>query len=148
MAFDTAPRNTEICFISSHDPAIDWEKAEQEHQITKQGYRDDPTEEKSSQLEPLPGQSLTVFYLALPDSAAINKAMEQAEGTPQAFEMALRCIKAADGLKQAGRDVTLKRRADGRLDDASQSAIPWAVMVEIGFYLLARGSGLSDPLPS
>lgn len=148
MSFDALPRNTEIRFISAHDPGVDWAKAAAEHDLTQQSYKDDPSEEKADLLEPMAGQKLTVFCLDMPTSVTINRAMKEPEGTSQAQELALLCVRSTEHLTRAGKTIELKRRADGLLDEASQEAIPWAVLVEIGYFLLAKGSGLSDPLSS
>lgn len=148
MAFDTLESGIEIYFVSSQDPAIDWDETERTADFSKEAYELAPSEERAKALKFKAGELPTVFYLAIPEIRLVNKALREFEAIAALQYVAVRHIRRAENLKRAGKDVTLKQKSDKALDEKSENAIPTQVLHEIGRFLVQVGSGIERPLGS
>ena len=146
MAFDLIETSgLEIYFVSKLDPSIDWEATRIQKGFTRDDYEDDPSEDRAKSLVYKPGEEPTIFYLAIPDPKAINKALREYEGLAAIQYISKSHIMRAENLKKGGRVVGLDRRK-GILTEEAENKIPTPVLHEIGDYLIRRGGGLESPL--
>ena len=150
MAFDLVETSgLEVKFISSLDPAIDWEATRESARFTKEGYADDYADDKRDALIFCQGQEPTIFYLSIPDPRETNAVLREHEGGVGALQkLALRHIRSAENLKRNGKTVHLKRKKNGELDDMSENSIPTPVLHEIGAFVMNRAGESDAPFSS
>jgi hypothetical protein len=75
MSFDVIESGIEIYFVSSQDPAIDWDETEKAADFSKEAYELAPSEEKAKALKFRAGELPTVFYRAIRETRLRNKAL-------------------------------------------------------------------------
>lgn len=146
MAFNTIETSgLEIYYVSPKDPGIDWPETEKEAGFTKEDYKSDPSEDKAKKLIAKTAEELTIFYLSIPSSKAINDAFHKHEDLGAIQHLARTHILRAENLYRGNKPVVIKRRK-GQLTEQDENLIPSPVFHEIGYYLVNQGGGIDGPL--